>query len=286
VHFLEALSSAIDTEWDHVRLLHAEPWAIEWAVPPRERDDYEIHYLELGSGDFRVGSQVYPITPGDIVVLHSIEGNSFRANSGPFRFIYLTFGFDCSGKSLKIQELSRALREDSFPIKPRDPSDICRILYALHGEITTKSTGHEFRMKLHLGSLAMAMLDAEHSETGADNISQPVISSTSYKLINKVIVYLQEHYNSSIRLETVGKIVNFHPRYLCTLFRQITGRTISEFICQFRIEKAKRLLLYTSLSITDIAQEIGYCNSQYFSKVFSRVEGTDPRTFRKTRRMI
>jgi len=50
MHFLEALSEVIHDEWNSIRILYAEPWTIQFAVPPGERDDYEIHFLEQGSG--------------------------------------------------------------------------------------------------------------------------------------------------------------------------------------------------------------------------------------------
>jgi len=64
--------------------------------------------------------------------------------------------------------------------------------------------------------------------------------------------------------------------YLVTNFCGLVLRNL-------RIEKAKRLLLYTSLSITEIALDVGFSSSQYFSRVFSKAEGVDPRTFRKMR---
>jgi AraC-like DNA-binding protein len=96
-------------------------------------------------------------------------------------------------------------------------------------------------------------------------------------------MFLYSNYNTKIRLESIGHMVNLNPRYLCTVFRQVTGRTINQYLTEIRIEKAKRLLLYTSLSITEIALETGFSSSQYFSNVFRRAEGIEPSIYRKTR---
>lgn len=281
INFLEVLSDLINDEWNKLNIMYAEPWGIPWVVPPNERDDYEIHFLEQGSGNFTIADRVYKMNPGDVIVLHSMEGNSFRADTEPFRFFYVTFGFDKPEGSQKMKELNGLLKGESFPLQLSETSDIRRVLYTMHREITARPIGQYLRGKLNLGILIMEILDKCNHEKCLEDIKH-MICSDSYKLINKVIVYLQDNYNKDIRLETIGKFANLHPRYLCTLFRQITGKTITEFLRQFRIEKAKRLLLYTSLSITEIAYEVGYSNSQYFSKIFSKVEGMEPRAFRKT----
>ena len=285
INSLEVLSDLINEEWNKLNIMYAEPWGIPWVVPPHERDDYEIHFVEQGSGTFCVGDRIFNVSPGDMIVLHSMDGNSFRTETEPFRLFYATFSFNNPRNTQKIKELNSLLQEESFPLKLSETSNIRKVFYTMHREITARTIGHDLRIKLHLGTLVMEILDNWNQTKSLNDISH-MISSNSYKLVNKVLVYLQDNYNSDVRLETIGKMVNLHPRYLCTLFRQITGKTISDFLRQFRIEKAKRLLLYTSLSITEIAYEVGFSNSQYFSKIFSQVEGMEPRAFRKTRKNV
>lgn len=261
--------------------MYAEPWRIPWVVPPGERYDYEIHFLEQGSGVFRVGDRIYQIKPGDIILLNSQEGNDFRGDIEPFRFFYVTFRFKGSEDIENLKKLNMLLKEEQFPLKLSENSNVLKLFYTMHREIVAKSFGNDLRVKLLLASLVLELLDAKVQSTSDEDIRH-IINSNSYKLVNKVIVYLQDNYNSELRLEGISKIVNIHPRYLCTLFRQITGKTINEFLRQFRIEKAKKLLLYTTLSITEIAYEVGFNNSQYFSKVFSKMEGMEPRAFRKS----
>lgn len=282
---MEVLSDLLNDEWSNIKIMYAEPWGIPWVVPSMERDDYEIHFVEQGSGKFSIGDNLYDVESGDIIVLHSMEGNSFRSCNETFRLFYVTFCFESPGNSKKIKEFNGLLREGILPLKLSDTSNLRKIFYSMHREITTKSIGHNLRIKLHFGALVMEILDNWNQQKGQEDIKH-MISSNSYKLVNKVIVHLQDNFSGDITLEDIAKVVNLHPRYLCTLFRQITGKTISDFIRQIRIERAKRLLLYTSLSITEIAFEIGYNNSQYFSKIFNQVEGMEPRTFRKTRRSI
>lgn len=282
ITFYETLAGVIDEEWYNITVTFAEPWEIPWAVPVGTRDDYEIHFLEKGKGRFFVGGREYAVSKGDIVCLHSMEGNSFIVEEEPIRFIFLTFKIDPVKNPGRVKELNSLLAQERFPLRSADPQKIQEILYRMHKEISLKSGKYMFRIKLLLGELVSGLMDQYKENDSIDNMKFNVNRKT-HELINRIIIHLQENYNREISLEDLGRLVNLHPRYLCTLFRQVSGKTVSEFLREIRIEKAKRLLAYTSLSITDIALETGFSNSQYFSRTFSRSEGMDPRTYRKSR---
>lgn len=275
----------IDTEWENIEITFAEPWEISWVVPPDERDDYEIHFLEKGRGRFFTGGREYSVVKGDMIILHSMEGNSFIPDESPFRIIFTTFRLKACKSPEKTELLKSLLGGDNL-IKLTNYHDAQELLYRMHKEILFKSDSYMVRLKLLLGSLAAAMSD---QYTGGDCMEEIRFNANrnAHELINRVTIYLQDNYGSDISLADLGRFVNLHPRYLCTLFRQIRGKTVVEFLREIRLEKAKRLLLYTSLSMTEIALETGFNSSQYFSRIFSQQVGIDPRTFRKTKnRMI
>lgn len=276
------LSEIINEQWNDIRITFAEPWTIPWTVPPCERDDYEIHLLEKGEGRFCTGNREFYVRPGDIIFLHSMEGNSFKPKESTFRLIFVTFKFKNSTVNEKIKELNRILKEEDLPWDIGEAPEILQLFYQLHKEISLKAEGYMLKLKLLLGLLVLKIIDYKNLGVSREDIKLTVNRGTR-ELIDKVIMFLQKNYGREIRLEDLGKLVNLHPRYLCMLFRQVTGQTIVEYLRDLRLEKAKRLLLYTSLSITEIAFDVGFNNSQYFSRVFSKMEGIDPRTFRQTR---
>jgi len=95
---LDFLSGFLDNEWNSIEVTFAEPWSTPWVVPAGERDDYEIHLLEKGKGRFTVGSKVYLVEAGDIVILHSLDGNSFSVSEGSFRIAFVTFNLNSASK--------------------------------------------------------------------------------------------------------------------------------------------------------------------------------------------
>lgn len=279
--FFDIMVGLIDAEWNHIRITFAEPWEIPWVVSPGDRDDYEILYLEKGKGRINCGGRQYDIASGEAVCWNSIEGNSFIPTEEPFRFLLVTFEVRNPSNPAKIEELNSKISLEKLPFKLSGPEEVQSLLYRIHREIALKSANYQFRSKLLLGELVCMLRTL--SESGDQKDARFPSNNGTHPFINKVIIYLQVNYMRDICLKDLGSLVNLHPRYLCTLFRQITGKTINAFTREIRLEKAKRLLLYTSLDITDIAMQVGFNSSQYFSRVFSRETGVDPSTFRKTR---
>ncbi len=67
---------------------------------------------------------------------------------------------------------------------------------------------------------------------------------------------------------------------MCKIFKAATGMTLTEFIGRLRIEWAKQLLLHRSLSVSEIALEVGFNSLSQFNRLFSRYVGRPPTRFR------
>ena len=98
--------------------------------------------------------------------------------------------------------------------------------------------------------------------------------------INRTLEYVETHFKEGITLEKTAEVLNITPEYLSTLFKREMGMNFSVFLKEFRMKQAKRLLKSTNLKIYEIAQECGYSNSNYFTKVFKEVTGISPAEYR------
>ena len=95
-------------------------------------------------------------------------------------------------------------------------------------------------------------------------------------IINRVEAYIREHFRENINREDVAAIAYITPNYLSKQFRIKKGMNLREYINQIRIEEAKRLLLTTNLSVSEVAGLSGYENISYFSTVFRKYTGMSP----------
>ena len=101
------------------------------------------------------------------------------------------------------------------------------------------------------------------------------------KVLSDALSYIREHYRENLTLDLVSKNVYISSYYLSHLFKEELDITFVEYLTKIRIEMAKKRLKNQDLSIMDIASEVGYDDSSYFSKVFKRNTGLSPSQYRK-----
>jgi two-component system, response regulator YesN len=106
-------------------------------------------------------------------------------------------------------------------------------------------------------------------------------------VIDKVKQFIKENISSNkLSREDIANHVYLNPDYLTRLFKKQTGSSISEYLQYERIEYAKKLLMETNQSVSDIAIESGYANFSYFSTIFKKATKLNPMEFRKIHSII
>lgn len=87
--------------------------------------------------------------------------------------------------------------------------------------------------------------------------------------------------NDMLSIKDISEHVFLSTSYACTLFKNETGKTLNQFITEYRIEKAKELLLDPRNRITDISKGVGYSDGNYFGKAFKKQVGVTPSEYRE-----
>lgn len=98
-------------------------------------------------------------------------------------------------------------------------------------------------------------------------------------VITNVQKYINNHIRERLSLNEVAGVFGLSPNYLSVLFKKHCQIGFSEYITQAKISQAKALLLEQDLKVYEIAEQLGFESSFYFSKVFKKVEGISPREF-------
>ncbi|KKI94054.1 chemotaxis protein CheY [Bacillus sp. SA1-12] len=100
--------------------------------------------------------------------------------------------------------------------------------------------------------------------------------------IQIALVYIDKHIDQQLTMKDVANYVHLNSSYFSVLFKEQVNMTFSEYLTRSRLQKAKNLLLESNLSVTEIAEKVGYNTSKYFIKLFKEYEGQTPSRFRKT----
>src|SRR5699024_2973107 len=88
--------------------------------------------------------------------------------------------------------------------------------------------------------------------------------------VRKAMDYIDSRYNDNISLNHVYEYLGINKSYFCSIFKNETGKTFTQFLNEKRIEKSKKLLREDNLSILDIALSVGFNNQNYYNIIFKR----------------
>ncbi|MBO9606478.1 MAG: helix-turn-helix domain-containing protein [Paenibacillaceae bacterium] len=99
--------------------------------------------------------------------------------------------------------------------------------------------------------------------------------------VEKVERYFAEHYASNFSMDEVAEHVGVTRQYISQLFKKRYSTTMVDYLSQYRVEQAKRLLAETQMKVTDIGTSVGFNNKSYFTKVFKLSTGITPSDYRE-----
>ncbi|QTE22601.1 helix-turn-helix domain-containing protein [Polaribacter cellanae] len=102
--------------------------------------------------------------------------------------------------------------------------------------------------------------------------------------ISKSITYMKEHLNEKISLDTLAKDAQLSVSQFCTLFKKKTAISPLNYLTHLKIRKACNLLDFSDLKVNEIAIKVGYQDSFYFSRVFTKTMGNSPRNYRNLKK--
>lgn len=113
-----------------------------------------------------------------------------------------------------------------------------------------------------------------------DKVSQKI------KTIKKIISFIHENAYRKIYIDELASMITVNPQYFCRFFKSITGRTPIEYINQYRINLAAKMLRSEDCSILDVCYSVGFENPSYFIKIFKRYTSLTPTAYVKTQNDI
>lgn len=133
--------------------------------------------------------------------------------------------------------------------------------------------------KQHEATVKLLTIFAQHLSMLSNQIAVQQ-QNAAPPVIIRAREYIQEHQSEDLSLGQVAKAVNTSTFYFCKIFRKFTGITFTDYVSRVRIERAKNLLLNPNLRVSEIAFEVGFQSLTHFNRVFRKLLGQSPTTFR------
>ncbi|MEI7027738.1 helix-turn-helix domain-containing protein [Paenibacillus sp. y28] len=264
-------------ELKDVRLVTGTPG---WRWEHQTRTSYTFIMAVKFKGDLLINGAPVPLSGKSALVLP--PGMKVEASHPPGQEMKMyRIAFDLFRMTERTAQRRIYERETAFPapgIVRKAPYRLQRLAEALAAAYASgkPGPGGGARQEQLLQELVHELLQQQ-----AGDALPPKSSDQSLQL---TLRYIQDAYQSEIKLDKLAEIAGMHPSYYSQLFKQKMGKNPMEYVTQLRMNKAKELLLEGALPIREIAREAGYRDEFYFSRRFKETGGCAPTMYTKQHR--
>lgn len=183
--------------------------------------------------------------------------------------------------NIALSYLFRNICEENYArenlrLSPNEQFAFEAIIESTYKEYVQKQEGYMNIIRAYMIQLIVQIMRSVKSHLVNDNIIDK-----SSSMIHSVMNYLQQNYDHSFNLNELALKSFYSKNYLCTLFKETTGLTISQYVQNIRIKEACSLLKDTQDKIVDIASTVGFSDYKAFNICFKKIKGVTPKEYRK-----
>ena len=243
---------------------------------------YVLIYCVEGNGWYRLREKTYEVEQGEYFILPAGVPHEYgAAEDGQWTIYWVHFG----GSQAPLYAEGA---EQPLPVRTTINSHISdrnnifeEMLSALHfGEGIEDLRYASSLLHYYLASLRY-LRQFRRNERLTDSHSRLPFSGNDYKgMAEAAIHYMRENIERKITLQDVINYVGYSSSHFSKAFKQQTGSSPIAYFNRLKIEYACHLMKITDLNFKQICYKIGIEDSLYFSRLFSKIMGTSPRTFR------
>ncbi|WP_165972031.1 helix-turn-helix domain-containing protein [Paenibacillus piri] len=105
---------------------------------------------------------------------------------------------------------------------------------------------------------------------------------STFQQVRQIEEFIQKRFGEGdLSLISIGEAFAMNPNYVSSFFKKHTGQNLVDYIAKIRVQEAKNLLQTTSLTVTQIAEKVGYANDVGFARMFKKLEGITPGKYRE-----
>lgn len=237
---------------------------------PGIRDHYLIHYIISGTGIYCVNKKNIKLSAGDCFLIYPNTEIKYQADeTDPWEYAWVGFA---GGDASIILQATDFTKETPYIQNIQFGDEIKEQLMNVYA-----ARGNQFEHAVEMtGRLYTTLATFMHNASLNPNLQN---SANSY--VQKGIEFISANYSYPITIEDIANYVGLSRSHLFRSFQTVLGESPKEHLTNFRIKQSCYLLAHSSLSITAIANSVGFDNSLYFSKSFRKIKQLSPTEYRK-----
>ena len=227
---------------------------------PSVHSYYNFHYVLSGKGEYTVKGKTYKLEKNHMFLVKPDIVIKQQADSeDPWVYSWISFEGD------RVEELFSlcGLGDDVFTV-------YCPELYSVFDEFRHIPVDKELSA-VFLNSKLYTVIDRLMAINSVQKYENPV---SQYCI--KAADYIQANYQSHITIDGIAKNLGIDRRYFSRIFTKYIGVSPQKYLVDYRLEKAKYLLMTGEYSVSEVAVSVGYDDIFAFSKIFKKKYGISP----------
>ena len=255
---------------------------IHWgASVPR---DCRLFYTEQGKGVISTDRKEFYMEQGSILIIPA----GYVYSLVPSNVTYLAVNFDYTWKNSKL----------NYPVPPliirkgdrgelienvifQDATELNDCMYYPNGctygtllhrmleEYTQKPPFFQVSISAILCSLIIDIVRKYRTDT---------VYSGNVDL-EGIVAYIQQNYTRKLTNRDIAEKFHFHSTYISDVFKKVYGKSLHQYVMEYRIFAAISLLEESQLSVEEVAGAVGFYDSSYFSRYFKKITGVSPKQY-------
>lgn len=226
-----------------------------------ERMFYRLAFILSGKAVYNFSQKNVTVCAGDLIFIKKNESYTVKVLED-WEHIVITFDLydDENSNPLPFNFLNKTSRYNQF-------EDLFK------KALDTYNNGG-FTSNLELKSLMYQIISMTFKET-----EREFFRKTGYKGIKDAVKFIESNYKEKITVENLAKISGYSISHFARLFKEIYSVSPVEYVNRQRIERAKSMLRTEMFTLTEIAEECGFLNVYYFSRIFKQLVGVTPKKY-------
>lgn len=246
------------------------------SVPWHWHRAVELFYIESGTLEYTTpgGTETFPAGSGGFVNTNVLHTSCRLAPGSNVQLLHLFEpGLLAEQGSRLEQKYILPLTTSSTELIPLYPETQGPLLEKIKAAfaLSPEEFGYELRLREALTQIWLELLP----------LARPRSEGSTDRQIKALLVYIHEHYREPVSVEALADAAHMSRRTCFRLFRQVLHTTPVEYLRNFRLRQACRLLAEGHLPVTEIAYDCGLGSASYFGKLFREVYGCTPSQYRQ-----
>jgi YesN/AraC family two-component response regulator len=259
-----------------------------WAHSVHNHSYFEIIFISKGFGVHNINGNAFRYEAGDVFLLGPEDFHNFSIEETT-EFCFVRFNDTVHSSLIEekgnlITQLVNSLLYTASQSRGTIVNDKLE-KRKLFGLLAILESENESDTSKYFDMLRTSLLQSILVILARNLLSQNTSNNSNDAAVERLLMYVKKHIYEPEKLTIahLAEVFNYAPDYVSIYFKRHYGESLKQYITKYKMKLIEIRLLYSQLTVAQIADEFGYLDESHFCKQFKKFSGTTPTSFRKAK---